>query len=150
LINDLTARSKSFRAPRARDRHDDGDVANLQITDPVDGRDGVNWVLVDGLLHDCTQRSLNTGMSRVAKVCYCPPLIFVAHDPGKQRDTTRRRHIAHGPVHISDGKRSLADTEHSDHIHVPESNQDCHVATGSYVRVTWYLTAPAVPVVTRR
>jgi hypothetical protein len=135
LIWSMTWRLRQKR-PRAgaRHHHDDGDVADLQVNHPVHGRDGLNGIPGDGFLDNLTQANLNAGMSRVAKVGDRPPLILIAHDAGEQCDIPGRRHVADRPVHIRDGKRSLADAEHPDRIHGPESNRDPRRGTGAACR----------------
>jgi hypothetical protein len=112
-VDQMCACRKRLTAVDRADSHNDGDVANLQVTHAMLHRDRENIMLISGLLRTLGEHVQGAGVLGVVERDDIGSVVKVAHGPDEQGNATDRR-ARDQTESLVDIERRLADADLTD------------------------------------
>ena len=109
----MSARSQCFATVDRTNGDDDGNIADLEMADPVLDGDCQHIVLIRSLVRTALQHGQGTGVLRVVERDHVVPMITISYGADEQRNAADRR-TRHQTDRSTDVKRRLADADLTD------------------------------------
>src|SRR5437868_6362360 len=126
VVDEPAAGVKRLAAMGAGRRDDDGQVTDLQVTDAVEGREGLDGIVRGDLLHDGAEFAFDAGVGAVGQPTDGTRMIVIA-DGTDEHGGAAGGWVAGGGTYLIHRQRRLADTDQPDDVTGPGGTDFVHL-----------------------